>query len=107
MKLSQYERETIINYNEADKTASIYTHNAALRRRLDQLLKTRPDEIAVERTGDDYTEYVVPKKWIKVSPPKKVSEETKERARQRINEYWQNVKGTSIESSPQKDNVEL
>ena len=107
MNLTSYERETIINYNEGEPYASIYTHNAALRRRLDQLLKTRPDEIGVIRTCDNFTEYVVPKKWIKVAPPRRTSDEAKERARQRMNEYWQSVKDDIIESEPQKDNVEL
>ncbi len=33
-KLSKYEKETIINWNEAEDTASIYTFNADLKRRL-------------------------------------------------------------------------
>lgn len=32
MELSRYEQETIINYNEAEKTAAVYTHNKSLRR---------------------------------------------------------------------------
>ena len=37
MELTAYERETIINYNEGEPTASVYTHNRALRRTLDKL----------------------------------------------------------------------
>ena len=33
-KLSKYEKETIINWNEAEDTASIYTFNADMKRRL-------------------------------------------------------------------------
>ena len=33
-KLSKYEKETIINWNEAESLASIYTFNASLKRRL-------------------------------------------------------------------------
>ena len=29
MDLTAYERETIIGYNEAEQTASVYTHNKA------------------------------------------------------------------------------
>ena len=36
-KLSKYEKETIINWNEAENTASIYTFNADLKRRLAEL----------------------------------------------------------------------
>ena len=33
-KLSKYEKETIINWNEAEDTVSIYTFKADLKRRL-------------------------------------------------------------------------
>lgn len=33
-KLSKYEKETIINWNEGERLASIYTFNASLKRRL-------------------------------------------------------------------------
>ena len=33
-KLSKYEKETIINWNEGETIASIYTFNASLKRRL-------------------------------------------------------------------------
>ena len=35
MKLTRYEKETIINFNEAEATANIYTHNGGLIRKLD------------------------------------------------------------------------
>lgn len=31
MRLTNYERETIINFNEGEDTASVYTHNSTLR----------------------------------------------------------------------------
>ena len=34
-KLSKYEKETIINWNEGENIASIYTFNASLKRRLE------------------------------------------------------------------------
>ena len=36
-KLSKYEKETIINWNEGETIASIYTFNASLKRRLEDL----------------------------------------------------------------------
>ena len=42
MKLTKIERETIINFNEAERTASVYTHNEALKERLLALCRTRP-----------------------------------------------------------------
>ena len=42
MSLSRMEQETIINFNEAEPTATIYTHNPALRRKLELLCEQRP-----------------------------------------------------------------
>ena len=41
-KLSKYEKETIINWNEAADTASIYTFNADLKRRLAEFSRKYP-----------------------------------------------------------------
>ena len=41
-KLSKYEKETIINWNEAEDTASIYTFNADLKRRLAEFIPASP-----------------------------------------------------------------
>lgn len=49
MNLSLYEQETIINFNEADSTASVYTHNRALIRQLDKLAEERPGDCHREK----------------------------------------------------------
>lgn len=69
MKLTKYERETIINYNEADREASVYTYNLSLLRQLEDLAMIRPDR--VRRTSDN--EYTIPKGWIKVITPRRLS----------------------------------
>ena len=76
MDLSKYEQETIINFNEAEKVASVYTHNKALKRKLAALAEQYPDECITMSTNHDAmgVDYVVPKRWIKVSPPRRVSE---------------------------------
>ena len=40
MRLTNIEKETVINFNEAERTGSIYTHNAALKRQLLALCQT-------------------------------------------------------------------
>ena len=40
-KLTKYEKETIILFNEGEDTASIYTYNASLRKRLALFSKRR------------------------------------------------------------------
>ena len=41
-KLSKYEKETIINWNEGETIASIYTFNARLKRRLEDFSRKYP-----------------------------------------------------------------
>ena len=43
MKLTKYEKETIILFNEAEDTASIYTYNAGLKKRLAAFSRKYPD----------------------------------------------------------------
>lgn len=77
MNLSRYEQETIINFNEEESTASVYTHNRTLRRKLDKLAADRPNDCKLYRVSHDgqaAAEFYVPKWWIKVSPPRTVSD---------------------------------
>lgn len=71
MKLTRVEQETIINFNEAEGTASIYTHNAALKTRLLALYQSHSAQ--VRQTADNGwggLTFELPKKWLKVSPPR-------------------------------------
>ncbi len=45
MKISRLEQETIINFNEAESTAAVYTHNGALVRKLEGMADQRLDEV--------------------------------------------------------------
>ena len=74
MKLSRIEQETIINFNEAEHTASIYTHNAAMKDRLLGLCRDHPFQ--VRQTADNGRgglTFELPKKWLKVTPPRILS----------------------------------
>ena len=79
MNIPNVERETVITYNEQEKTAVVYTCNPVLKRKLDGLTAARPDECKLLRRFPDGVgvEYEVPKKWVKVSPLRFVSEETR------------------------------
>ena len=43
MRLSKYEKETIILTSEGDETINIYTFNAVLKRRLEEYAKKYPE----------------------------------------------------------------
>ena len=56
MNLTKYEQETIINYNNEEKTASVYTHDKALIRKLDKKLGEIPDMKLISRTTHESCE---------------------------------------------------
>ena len=86
MKLSRYEQETVITYNEEEKTAGVYTHNKALLRRLDKLAQERPDECRLEKARPDgrSADYIIPKAWVRIRPPRRMSPEQKARCAERL-----------------------
>lgn len=71
------ERETIFRFDEAEKTATIFTMSSSLKKQLTELMEERPDEVSRDHDGD----YVIPKKWIMVKPPRRISAEQKARLR--------------------------
>lgn len=89
MSLSRYEQETIINYNEEEKEARIYTHNKAMRCRLEKLAQLRPEECRIERTSEDgkAADFVVPKAWIKIRPKRILSTEEREARCEKLKKY--------------------
>lgn len=83
-KLTKQEKETMIIFNEQDNDASISTYNVALLRKLERLHQERPDECEKHEIFCDGSQYLVPKKWIKINPPKKMSDEVKAKAAERL-----------------------
>lgn len=74
MGLSNLERESIFLYNDAEKSASVYTYNAALQKQLAALCAAHPDQ--VRQTADNGRgglTFELPKKWIRVVPPRVLS----------------------------------
>ena len=78
MKLSNYEKETIINYSEGDKTASIYTHNETLKSQLSELCYKYPETVSLTADNGMALTFELPKKWIKIKPPRILSNKQKE-----------------------------
>lgn len=70
MKLTPYERETILLYNEQDDTASVYTHDPKLIEKLKRLHAKCPDKVYPERK-EHYgaVSYIVPKSCVGVREP--------------------------------------
>ena len=84
MKLTRYEQETIINFNAGDQTATIYTRDPAVMRKVDALVIEFPDTFkCIGETDIDKT-YEMPKSFVSYRKPRRLSEEQREAARERI-----------------------
>ena len=83
MRLSRYEKETIILLNAAEDTASIYTADPVWKRKLDKLVEKNPQCKADEVSKT----YSMPKRFISLRSKEKtvtLTAEQKERAKQRL-----------------------
>lgn len=81
MYVSRLEQETIIGFNEAEATASVYTHNGALKRKLEKLAKERPADVQLSRRyPEGAVEYTIPKRWVRVNATRILSEAQRETA---------------------------
>ena len=84
MKITRYEQETIINFNAEEKTATLYTRDPAVMRKVDALVIEYPDTFkCVGETDIDKT-YEMPKSAVTYRKPRRLSEEQKEAARKRM-----------------------
>ena len=84
MKLSRYEQETVVNYNAGEQTATVYTRDKAVMRKLDTLITDFPDTYSL--TGQDEVSkiYSFPKSYVSYRKPRAVSTEQRERARKQM-----------------------
>lgn len=88
MPLTRYELETIINFNEEQKTARIFTYNKSWQNHMEKL-GIKP-ELVNDFGGKGYT---IPKNWIRKPLPKRqLSEETKAVLAERMKRIRQNKK---------------
>lgn len=77
LRLSRYEQETIIGYNQAEQTASVYTHDPKLLKKLARLKEKYPEQVRQERENT----YTVPKACVLIREP--YSEQRRAAARER------------------------
>ena len=83
MNLTKYEKETIINFNEAEREASIYTYNADLKRRLAEFSRKYPQLCRMEYSTDEGgVGYVMDKSRLSIRLIPPYSEERRAAARE-------------------------
>jgi hypothetical protein len=76
-ELTGIERETVILWNQAEKTATISTMDPALIRKM-TILSQNDTAITVREERPGYAEYICPKKYIKVRGTRQLSSEKKQ-----------------------------
>ena len=80
-RLTKYEKETIILFNEGEDKASIYTYNAGLRNRLAAFRKEYPDLCRLEKSCDQGgVSYVLDKSRLSIRLQPPMSEERRRKA---------------------------
>ena len=58
--LTKYEMETVVNYNAGEQTATVYTRDKSVMRRLDRLVADYPDTYKLLRQTDIDKTYSMP-----------------------------------------------
>jgi hypothetical protein len=81
MKLTKYEQETIVNYNAGEQTASVYTADKTVMRRVDRLVAEYPEQYQLVEQTESSKTYSMPKLYVSYRKPRKVSDVQRETAR--------------------------
>ena len=82
MKLSRYEQETIVNYNAGEQTATLYTRDKTVMRKLDTLVANFPNTYSLIGQDEVSKTYSFLKSYVNYRKPRAVSAKQRERARQ-------------------------
>ena len=82
--LTKYEMETVVNYNSGEQTATVYTRNKSVMRRLDRLVADYPESYKILSQTEIDKIYSMPKSYITYRKPRTISDEQRELARQRM-----------------------
>ena len=81
MKLSRYEQETVVNYNAGEQTATLYTRDKAVMRKLDTLVADFPDTYKLTEQDKVSKTYSFPKSHVSYRKPRVLNEIQREQAR--------------------------
>lgn len=82
MKLSKYEQEIVINFNAEEDTTILYTANPKWIRKMDGLVKKKPQLFSLVREDEVSKTYQFPKKLVCIRSKEKTMTMTDEQRRQ-------------------------
>ena len=85
--LSPVEQETIILFNDEEQTATVETCNKAWKNKMRAICAQNAECFLI--SADERCErYLIPKKWVKVRVPKKLSEEQRQKMQKTARERF-------------------
>ena len=82
--LKRIEQETIINFNVAEKEATVYTSDKAVMRKLDALVTEFPEVYKCIKESDIDKVYLMPKQYVSYRKPRSLSEERREQIKKQM-----------------------
>ena len=104
--LTAMERETIITYNNAENTANCFTLSLPVRRRLLQLAEEYPDEVHINKQEEDMSDVDIPKSWVKIRPPRPLSDEQKAALAERGRNLYEKYRQSQLAENEASDNTD-
>ena len=82
--------ENVIEFISGEKTATLTIHQGKYKTRIKKLAEEHPDEVKILSENSEGSILAkIPLSYIKISPPRKVSDKQKELASQRFKNMWE------------------
>ena len=86
-------KETAVNYIIGEEAATFYTAEKSYINSINKWLKEYPNDIEIKYKNKDGSLIChIPKSWIKIKPPRKISEQQKKNASERFKKMWEQKK---------------
>ena len=89
--MTKYEKETIINFNEEECIASLYTCTKHVMSKMDKLCKCYPNDFKLTKQDSDSKTYEFDKRFITIRSPRK-KKKLNEREKKELSKRLQNGK---------------
>ena len=89
--LTAYEKETIINYNNSEQVASVYTCNASMQKQLQEILQNYPEDARLKNENEYSMTVEIPKSWVKIKPPRIYTKEEQEKINKRMEKMREKI----------------
>ena len=87
--------ENVIEWYSGEKTASVTAWNGSLKNKILKLANERPDEVQILAENEDGSILAhVPKKWVRITPSRKLTEEQREANAERLRDFRLNKNRT-------------